>query len=266
MEIREIYTIQELEKVQKLEVAVWETHPVPIHQTLTAIKNGGIMVGAFIGEKLIGFSYGFAGFKNGKAHLTSHMMAISDEYRVKGIGEALKQKQRELAIERGYDKIVWTYDPLETRNAYLNLTKLNAICDTYIENCYGEMEDGLNRGLPSDRFEVAWYIKSTYLEGKQHIDTSNALPIVAYKMNGFNWPVLEEFDLQRAFIEDSYVLPVPQNFQALKASDPKLALDWRFKTRTIIQKLFSQGYAAIRLEKGKDVHRYVFVKKELIIL
>ncbi|WP_107935215.1 GNAT family N-acetyltransferase [Ureibacillus chungkukjangi] len=252
--------------MQQLEVEVWGHPPIPIHQTLTAIKNGGIVVGAFEGEKLVGVSYSFPGYKKGKVHLTSHILGISKNVREKGIGEALKWEQRKIAIERGYDMMLWTYDPLETRNGYLNLTKLHTICDTYIENCYGEMQDGLNKGLPSDRFEVNWHLTSKYVEKKHAIDLTKASIVAPYKMNDLNFPVLAEVNSQLLLEEDVYLLPVPQSFQQLKATDPKLALDWRLKTRSLIQMLFSNGYAAVRLEKGKDVHYYQFIKRELIEL
>ena len=266
MKIREIKSIPELEKVQQLEIEVWGQLPIPVHQTLTAIKNGGIVVGAFHGNELAGFSYSFAGYRNGKVHLTSHILAISSNVREQGIGEALKWEQRKIAIEHGYDRMLWTYDPLQTRNGYLNLTKLHAICDTYIENCYGEMQDGINKGLPSDRFEVNWHLTSKYVEGKRAIDITNAREIASYKLNEWNFPVLAEANSQLSLKEDVYLLPVPQNIQLIKEADSQLALDWRMKTRLLIQALFSKGYVAVRLEKGKEVHHYVFVKKELIDL
>ncbi len=266
MEIREIKSIPELKKVQQLEQEVWGQAPIPIHQTLTAVKNGGIVVGAFRGDELLGFSYSFTGFKKGKVYLTSHILAISSNVREQGIGEALKWKQREIAVERGYEMMLWTYDPLETRNGYLNLSKLQAICDTYIENCYGEMQDGLNKGLPSDRFEVNWHLTSRYVEERQTFDLTNAVELASYKMNPSNFPVLQESELQLSIEEDVYLLPVPQNIQLIKATDPQLALDWRMKTRSLIQALFAKGYVAVRLEKGKHVHHYVFVKREIINL
>jgi predicted GNAT superfamily acetyltransferase len=127
IEIRELKTITEMEQIQELEFKVWGTETIPTHQTLTAVKNGGIMVGAYDGEQLIGFSYGFAGFRDGKSYLCSHMLGIDEAYRSQGIGEKLKLTQRDIAIAKGYDRMHWTYDPLETRNGYLNLSKLNGI-------------------------------------------------------------------------------------------------------------------------------------------
>src|SRR5699024_5180647 len=118
--LKELTTIKELEQMELIEQGVWDMSPLPIHQTLTAIKNGGIIIGAFDDNKIIGFSYAFAGFKDGQTYLCSHMLGIEEDYRSKKIGEQMRQKQQEIAIRKGYKEIHWTYDPLETRNAYLN--------------------------------------------------------------------------------------------------------------------------------------------------
>src|SRR5699024_11287920 len=90
------------------------------------------------------------------------MMGLDASYRSQGLGEQLKQKQREVALQKGYSLIKWTFDPLESRNAYLNLTKLRSISDVYIENCYGKMTDTFNAGVQTDRLEVHWHIDQSY--------------------------------------------------------------------------------------------------------
>jgi len=265
IEIREIKTIEQLEQVQQLELNVWGMPAIPLHQTLTAVKNGGIVVGAYQEDKLVGFSYGFAGFREGKSYLCSHMLGIDEEYRLLGIGEKLKYEQRAIAIERGYDLMVWTFDPLETRNAYLNLSKLKGICYTYIENCYGEMQDGFNKGLPSDRFEVSWHLTSDYVVNDITIEVADAKPVASCELTKQGLLCLkmtENFE----FVEGLYTLPVPKDFQALKAQNPSLALDWRFKTRTILKQLFSAGYAAISLQQRECYNEYVLVKKAALNL
>ncbi|MET4562808.1 putative GNAT superfamily acetyltransferase [Lysinibacillus parviboronicapiens] len=259
IDIREVKTIEQLEQVQQLEYNVWSMPPIPIHQTLTAVKNGGIVVGAYDGDKLVGFSYGFAGFREGKSYLCSHMLGIDKNYRSQGIGESLKQAQQVIAIERGYDLMVWTFDPLETRNGYLNLSKLNGICHTYIENCYGEMQDGLNKGLPSDRLEVSWYLTSDYVVHDVAIDATTAVNVANCIFNEQDLPYLKMSE-NSIFNNDIYTLPVPKDFQTLKIQDPALALDWRLKTRRLIQKLFAQGYTAVQLQQQENYNEYVFVK------
>lgn len=258
-------TKEQLEQVQHLETEVWGIPPIPTHQTLTTIKNGGIMVGMFKDEELIGFSYGFPGFKNGEIFLCSHMLGIHPDYRSKGLGEQIKQYQRQVAIEKGYKRMQWTFDPLETRNAYLNLTKLNGVCYVYVENCYGEMKDGLNKGLPSDRFELHWHVTSSYVKEKQIPNIEHKVAINQIVFNKENMPI---FRLHEDITDDApaYTMDVPKDFQRLKAMNQQVAMDWRLQTRKQFQQLFNAGYAAVRLIPYENYSQYVFVKKDTLQL
>src|SRR5690625_376622 len=245
IEIKELKTLTALEELGEIENRVWGMPALPTHQTLTAIKNGGIIIGAYNNDKLIGISYGFAGLNAGNTYLCSHMLGTGEEYRSRKIGEQLKQKQRTVAIDKGYTTIHWTFDPLETRNAYLNLSKLNGICDTYIENAYGDMKDGINKGIPSDRFEIHWYITSPHVEDNTEIITDNATQINLITIeNG-----IPEFltSIAYPYTAEVYALDVPKDFQGLKKQNHDIALDWRYKTRTIFQSLFAAGYTAVKL-------------------
>ena len=262
--LKELKTISELEQLKKIEQSIWNMPPLPIHQTLTAVKNGGIIIGAFDKDNIIGFSYGFAGLRHEQIYLCSHMLGIEEEYRSKKIGEQLKRKQQQIAVEKGYKEIHWTYDPLETRNAYLNLTKLNGICSVYIENAYGEMKDELNNGLPSDRFEVHWHIASNHVLGMKDIDYSKAVPL--NKVSGsIHLPAVTMFHNEQ-LDKDVYSLEVPKDFQKIKAENHELALDWRLKTRDIFKRLFAAGYAAVHLIPGKYTAKYIFVKHNTLQL
>lgn len=269
-EIRTLHSSNEMKLVQQLEEEVWQMSAIPIHQTVTAAKNGGIMLGAFHQEKLVGFSYGFAGFNNGKTYLCSHMLGIHPEYQDQGIGAKLKQEQKRVAAELGYEQIIWTFDPLETRNAYLNMNKLRGICSTYFENCYGEMDDGLNKGLPTDRFKIDWWINSEHVEnskGLDEIQSKEGIELFSWALSSSGMPKLGDIEqgLQRFSQYDQPLLvPVPVNIQELKKADSELALDWRMKTRRIFQELFEAGYAAVSLQKtdGEPVHFYVLVKEQ----
>lgn len=258
--LKELTTIAELEQLETIEKSVWGMPPLPIHQTLTAVKNGGIVIGAFDADKIIGFSYGFAGFKNKSTYLCSHMLGIETSYRSKKIGEQMKQKQKEAAKRKGYSEIHWTFDPLETRNAYLNLTKLKGVCFVYMENAYGEMTDGLNKGLPSDRFEIHWYINSNHIEETKNYGTPIIINTIRTQHNLLEFGSLNVTD----FSSPVYGLDVPLDFQQLKSEDQSLALDWRLKTRDVFQQLFAAGYAAVQLIPGKYSARYIFVKKDTL--
>ena len=257
--IKELKTMDELAMVHDIEKEIWEQTPVPLHQTYTAVKNGGIMLGAFEGGDIVGFSYGFVGFKDGKTFLCSHMLGIRPAHRSRKIGEQLKWRQREIAIAKGYNLIRWTFDPLETRNAYLNLTKLNGICNTYIENCYGEMKDGINKGLPSDRFEVDWHLDSPHVRERHMQAPEDAVSLNAVGKNGSGLPVYIEGEAGDLGTP-AYTLAVPRDFQQLKAEDPDLALEWRMKTREKLGSLFAAGYSAVHLRPYEFHAEYVFVK------
>jgi len=263
--VKELTTLEELEQVQLLERKVWGTEPIPTHQTLTAVKNGGIMVGAYDGDQLVGFSYGFAGLKNGKVYVCSHMLGIDEAYRSQQIGEKLKHAQRKSAIAKGFDDMHWTYDPLETRNGYLNLTKLNGICHTYIENCYGEMQDGFNKGLPSDRFEVHWHLKSEYVEKQVEPIIENSQPLGEIIFDDAGLPTLKVASLEN-LTADAYSLPVPWDFQSLKAASHTHAMHWRLETRKVFQSVFAAGYTAVRVRKNERWIDYIFVKKDTLQL
>lgn len=262
--LKELKTISELEQLEKIEQNIWNMPPLPTHQTLTAVKNGGIIIGAFEKDKIIGFSYAFAGFKGDQTYLCSHMLGIEDNFRSKGIGEYLKKKQLEIAIRKGYTEIRWTYDPLETRNAYLNLTKLKGICSVYTENAYGEMKDELNKGLPSDRLEVQWHIASNHVLEMKDIDYSKAVPL--NKVSGSNHLQAVTMFHNEQLDKDVYSLEVPKDFQKIKAENHELALDWRLKTRDIFKRLFAAGYVAVHLIPGKYTAKYIFVKQNTLQL
>ncbi|MCM3743201.1 GNAT family N-acetyltransferase [Sporosarcina luteola] len=264
---RKLETIEEMRLIQNLEITVWGSEPIPVHQTYTAVHNGGLMLGAFDGEKIVGFSYGFTGFANGKTYLCSHMLGIQPEYQLMGIGKKLKEEQRKFAMEMGYDLMTWTFDPLESRNAYLNLSKLNGICSTYLENWYGEMEDGLNKGLPSDRFKIEWWITSERVENnwKPLIDSYDC-PFEVGKSELGN-PILEWDELHLSTNSDGIEIPIPEHFQVIKKNEPQLALDWRLKIRKIFQTLFDAGYALVNVNRSTTgVHYYQAVKRDTIPL
>src|SRR5699024_12323394 len=111
--------------MQRVEAQVWKMDPIPIHQTFTALQNGGIILGAFDNKKLIGFLNSFPGFIRGNTHLCSHMLGILPEYRTVGLGEKMKLKQAKLAREAGYSLISWTFDQLESGYVSLYLQTLS---------------------------------------------------------------------------------------------------------------------------------------------
>ncbi|PLR95762.1 GNAT family N-acetyltransferase [Bacillus sp. T33-2] len=267
IEIRSIDTIDGLKNIQQLETRVWDMDSIPIHQTFTALKNGGIILGAYDKGKMIGFLYSFPGFRNGFTYLCSHMLGISPDYRKSGIGEMLKLRQKELAAEMGYSLIVWTYDPLESVNAYLNLHKLGGIAAEYHENYYQAMDDGLNQGLPTDRFIVDWWIGSPHanVKNEKTIEWEPDLNLIETSISKNHFQMAQKAHTRKVSDgRDCYFVPIPENIQAIKKADPRAALDWRLKTRETIQLLISKGYIATDVFRRKEeqLSYYVFKKRE----
>jgi predicted GNAT superfamily acetyltransferase len=261
IDLRVLKTASDMNLIQKLENDIWNMAPLPVHQTITAAQNGGLLLGAFYKNELVGFSYGFSGFNKGKSYLCSHMLGIHPDHQDKGLGALLKQKQKEMASEMGYDLITWTFDPLESRNAYLNLSKLNAVCSTYVENCYGEMDDSLNQGLPTDRLKVEWWINSSHVEEPLQIGAATIQDPFEWGVSEDDFPVLLNTEREDAL--GPVLVPIPANFQAIKSQNYDLAMDWRYKTREILQSLFEKGYAMAGFIKGKEelVHYYILVQR-----
>jgi len=123
-------------------------------------KIGGQIIGAFHGGELIGFALSIPGARGGRAYLHSHMLAVRESWRNHGVGRRLKLAQRDDGIKRGFELIEWTFDPLEIKNAHLNLVRLGAITRRYSVNHYGYSSSPLQGGLPTDRLIAEWWLKS----------------------------------------------------------------------------------------------------------
>lgn len=271
--VKELTTIEQIEEARNLEHDIWAVGSIPMHQTLATIRNGGIVLGAYLNDELIGFNFSCPGFMEENVYLYSHMIGIKRNYREQGVGELMKNYLKDIAIERGYRNCRWTFDPLEGRSGHLNFTKLRGYSDTYIPNCYGEMEDPFNRLLPTDRLFVEWQlVDNDYLRWDAKVEEllEEAVPVVEWSLSTDGLPMLDkeqQFMQQESFIKDAYLLPIPMYFQKIKVESPALAEDWRYKTRHILQAMFDQGYKIIHLSKHNEhVSYYLLVKRSLFAL
>lgn len=159
--VRHVSTLAEYEECVRIQLITWgEDLATPSGLFVVARETGGQTLGAFAGEKLIGFTLGLAGFHDGKPIIHSHMTAVLSEYRDRGIGRMLKLAQRNDALARGIHLVAWTFDPLELKNAHFNINRLGAVVKRYIPNCYGITESPLHAGLPTDRLMAEWYLDS----------------------------------------------------------------------------------------------------------
>ncbi|MBB5055547.1 putative GNAT superfamily acetyltransferase [Granulicella aggregans] len=166
--IRMAVGLEEFQQCVDIQGAVWgydDSDIVPRRMFLLAMKIGGQVLGAFAPDgKMIGFAMALPAYRDGKPYLHSHMLAVLPEYRNAGLGRRLKLAQRDDAISRGIERMEWTYDPLETKNAYLNIAKLGAISRRYEANFYGPSTSALQGGLPTDRLYAEWWLRSERVE------------------------------------------------------------------------------------------------------
>jgi predicted GNAT superfamily acetyltransferase len=163
--IRKCESIAEFRACVALQKEVWnfdDVDLVPLRIFVVGHKIGGQIIGAFGGgnNELVGFAFSIPGARGGRSYLHSHMLAVRESWRNHGLGRRLKLAQREDAIQRGFELIEWTFDPLEIKNAHLNLARLGAIARRYSVNHYGDSSSPLQGGLPTDRLVAEWWLKS----------------------------------------------------------------------------------------------------------
>jgi len=167
IDVRTCHGLQELRACVALQKEVWnftDAELVPLRMFVVAEKVGGQVMGAFDGKQMVGFALSIPGTRSGHVYLHSHMLAVRKEHRNSGLGRRLKLLQREEALSRGIELIEWTFDPLEIKNAYLNIERLGAIARRYTINQYGITSSPLQGGLPSDRLIAEWWLKSKRVE------------------------------------------------------------------------------------------------------
>ncbi len=274
--IRLVDTPAGMAQVEQLQMAVWpgaDLEIVPVHVLLTAAHNGGLVAGAFDGDQCVGFVWGFPGFD---ARVTpprlkhcSHQLGIHPDYRLSGLGFALKRRQWGFVREQGIDLATWTYDPLMARNARLNIGKLGAVCSTYRRDEYGPLRDALNAGLPTDRFQVDWWLSSGRVTARMlgpQPPTHKLADLLAAGARLLNPPSPDGTpqppvtDLAAA-LPATVLVEIPPDFLALKAGDAGLALAWRLGTRAAFEGLFGQGYAVTDFLREQNRALYVLTRE-----
>jgi predicted GNAT superfamily acetyltransferase len=254
--IRLIKSPEEMASVEELQRIVWpgtETDVLPAHMLLAVVHNGGLLLGAYVKEEIIGAVFGFPGFYETadgprlKHH--SHILAVHPNWRSYGVGFALKRAQWQLVRHQGIDRITWTYDPLLSRNAYLNIARLGTVCNTYLDSEYGDMRDGLNAGLPSDRFQVDWWVFTKRVEKRLNRRTPLKVGLDQHRnADALFLDANRDRDSLRPperippLIGSLILVEIPEDFMALKAANLSLARDWRFYGREIFETAFKAGY------------------------
>jgi predicted GNAT superfamily acetyltransferase len=255
MIIRRIETVGEYKACEKLVEAAWDTGPedaVPAHLLLTIQSEAGLVLGAFTEDNtLIGFVMGFLSREGDTLKHHSHMAGVHPAHRDKNIAYRLKLAQRAWCLEQGLELMTWTYDPLEARNAALNIAKLGATANTYKRNIYGQSLGPLNVSLPTDRFMVRWELTSSRVVeavgNRQRVQAPIAEQIASQVEFVEGQPAL----MGTALLPDTPLIgfQFPASMQALKQNNPAAALEWRMGSRAFFESAFAAGYRVVNLTR-----------------
>jgi predicted GNAT superfamily acetyltransferase len=249
--IRKLRDYSEFEKLLHIQREVWkhsETNLTPPHQFCVHRRMGAILLGAFVDGALAGFVYSFPALHDGIHTQHSHLLAVLPEYQGLGLGKRLKKAQRLEALKQGVSLITWTYDPMQARNANLNLNALGARSRTYLANLYG-LTPALCLGpdIPSDRLLIEWKIggkraakRSGSREKRSHRDSlPKALERAAGTGDVFPMPRPPRLGLK----DRTILVEVPPNIQSLRGR-PDLIAAWQAGMRKVMKAYFRRGYAA----------------------
>ena len=271
--VRRACSPQDISQAVAVQASAWGSRDyrdvAPAHVLKALCDNGGIVLGAFEGDRLIGVSYGW--MVADKGYFYSHATGVSSGSKYKGVGYMLKLKQREEVLSRGVNLIKWTFDPLQSLNSYFNLEKLGVIARSYVVNYYGEMEDDINRGLGSDRVIAEWWLDSKRVElsikGKGRTPEAERLLELGgeialdYDGPGGIQPSQPRIDLD----SDIIMVGLPESISELRDRRFEAAVMWRKASRSVYSSYMSSGYVMVGFSRSsRSAARYnVLVKGSL---
>lgn len=261
VEVRRPRGPDEYRMISEAEADVWgildRTEATSHHLLIAADRRGGLVLGAFerASGRVVGFCYGIPALtSDGRLYLYSHSTGVISEYRGRGLGYVLKLAQREYALGKGFELIAWTYDPIQPLNARFNVGKLGTIVRRFYADYYGEMRDSINHGMPTDRFEAEWWIRSELVRKKlsgelrspslDDVLRAGARAVTRVEVSG-SVPVLAGYKLDS---EDELVLvEIPSELEALRPYRD-LLLRWRLCLREVFDHYLNErGYIVVEL-------------------
>ena len=262
IEYRILHTMAELEEAVDVQLAVWKMNPrntVPAALMHVFTGNRGLVMGAYDGETMVGVLVSLPANPGDAWILWSHMTGVHPDYQNRRIGVELKLRQRLWALENGYGTIRWTADPLQRGNAKFNLGLLGRVAalyiDTYHVNFYGDMDDDINRGMPSDRIEATWRIDQPSLLGPRPADVTALL-----YADASGQPVISEKCGQ--WDEAAYTAAVPGDLDRLRRTSKPTLLAWRLALREVMQAAFAHGYAAVDFVNNDSDGAYFLTRRD----
>jgi predicted GNAT superfamily acetyltransferase len=262
IEYKELMDYSEYNKIEDIQINAWgfpDREVVPKRIIYATHRSGGVVIAAYLNHEIIGYVWGWIGRIDPYGiFIYSHHNAVVREHQNKGVGIQLKHEQRKWALEKNFKIINWTFDPLQSKNSYINLHKLGAICNNYRVKYWGDMHDELNIGIDTDRFYCNWFIDSTHVKKRINMDFEDRTEIVnidryhsikTISNNG----ILKIKELDFDIIETTIFVEIPIDFTKIMQNNNELAKEWREETRKILTHYFNIGYSVIDFILDKSV-------------
>jgi predicted GNAT superfamily acetyltransferase len=233
--VRKCESLEEFHRCVELQREIWkeaELEVEPVTLFVVAAHTGGQVLGAFDGDRMVGYTLAVVGLHDRVPYLHSHMTGVQSEYRNRGVGRMLKLFQRDEALGRGIRLIQWTFDPLELRNAHFNLNRLGAICREYQPNLYGVTTSPLHGGLATDRLLAEW-----------HLDSARVVASIE--------------NLVKDPVEAPASIPLPAELERWQSEGSPGVGVVQTSLRQEFTKWFAKGYAAIGLRTAPANRAYL---------
>ena len=255
--IREIDAVAQMRAVEDLQKEVWgipDLDVVPLTHLVAAKEAGGVLIGAFDGRELVGFVYGFPSFERGQLAHHSHMLAVKAAYRNLDLGRRLKLAQREQVMAQGIGLMTWTFDPLQSLNAYFNFNKLGVVADRYLPDFYGADASSFLHQTGTDRLWVSWLLSSESV--RERSSGEHGLPLVSTESDASP----RRNDLSEAFAHERVSIEIPGDINSLHQQQPHVAQQWREETRWAFTEAIKAGYVVVGFTRENRVGRYLLCK------
>jgi len=260
--IRDLHSLRDYAECVALQDETWGagfSERVPTAILRVSQMIGGVAAGAFDeSDRLLGFVFGLTGIRNRELVHWSDMLAVREELRSQGIGERLKQYQRDKVLALGARSMLWTFDPLQAGNAHFNINRLGALPIEYIPDMYGNTGSALHGTLPTDRFVARWQLDSPLARTTQ--SNPGALPLAnPVDSDGLPAVVSVAADIQRVRVQ------IPADMSTVLATGQDAAVHWRLNIREVMTDLLARGYRVTAFSRpdGDAMPYYVLTARHL---
>jgi len=266
--IRDIERVPEMREVETLQKDVWGSNDldvVPLTMLVASREVGAVLVGAYDESMLVGFVYGFPAYENGQVTHHSHMLAVRPSYRNHNLAYKLKLAQRERVLAQSIKRITWTFDPLQSLNAYFNFGKLGVLADTYKINFYGAATSSFLHQIGTDRLWVTWLLDGERVrqrlqsEKQQTLLEPGRIPcLVQVAAND-----APQRNLSSGIGSQEHLsIEIPVDFNALQNRNAALAVEWREATRWAFTEAMASGYLVEEFYRRKDQSVGVYLLRQ----